>query len=36
MADLPSSSEWDVEARKVTCLVSWILSELLAVLEPRD
>ncbi|XP_063946794.1 uncharacterized protein LOC135151673 [Daucus carota subsp. sativus] len=35
LAEFPSTSEWDVEARRVTRLICWILSELRAVRGPR-
>lgn len=31
LVELPSTRKWDIEARRVTRLVSWILSELRAV-----
>ena len=36
LAEFPSTSEWDVEARRVTRLICWILSELRAVRGPRN
>lgn len=35
LSAMPSTSEYDVEARRVTALVVWILGELRAVHEPR-
>ena len=36
LAEFPSTSEWDVEARRVTRLICWILSELRTVRGPRN
>lgn len=35
-AEVPSTSEWDVEACRVTSLMSWILRELRSVHDPSD
>lgn len=36
LAEMRSTSEWDIEAHMVTQLVRWILRELYAVHEARD